>query len=288
MSGYAGLAQAHASLAQLGVDPAANWAAATAAAAEVDNSHIEYWNTDDELRNNQNWIDMWTDNEVSIWSGVVNGKQWGAAITQVAQPGDRRVQLLECQDFESMDGTESEVFTNANVINTNSQACNDPFEAGTSDIEVPGVPRWLDERFRERYHDVAAVRGTQMRLIEAEAALFNSNLGLFTAKINEIRGYYGAPPITQPTSVGQLEYPNALDDAWSLLDAEALLEHWGELRRLAFLHNWEHPFITENHTLLPYYRDLLEARGPGYKRASCVPIPSNECSLNRGLNCPEL
>lgn len=288
MSAYAGLAQAHASLAQLGVDPDANWAAAVAAAAEVNNSHIEFWNTDNNLRNNQNWIDMWTDNEVSIWSGVVDGRQWGAAITQVAQPGDRRVQLLKCQDFRTYAGSEAQVFTNSNVINVNAQACNDPFESGSSRIEVAGVPRWLDERFRERYHDVAAVRGTQMRLIEAEAALFNNNLGLFTQKINEIRSFYGAPPITQPTSVGQMEFPNAMDDAMSLLDAEALLEHWGELRRLAFLHNWQHPFITENHTLLPFYEDLLNQRGAGFQRASCVPLPANECNLNTSLNCPEI
>ena len=229
---------------------------------------------------------MWQDNEITIWSGVVDGKQWGAAITQVAHPDDSRVQLLECQNFETLEGSEEEVFTDENVIDTNAEACDDPFEAGDSDIEVDGVPRWLDERFRERYHNVAAVRGTQMRLIEAEAALFNNDLGTFTQKINEIRAFHGAPPIDPPATVGEMEYPNAMDDAMSILDAEALLEHWGELRRLAFLHNWEHPFITENHTLLPFYEDLLEAKGGGFQRASCLPLVQNECNLNPAISCP--
>lgn len=296
VSGYAGLAQAHASLAQLGVDPAANWAAAVQAAAEVDNSHIEFWNTDDELRNNQNWIDMWTDNEATVWSGVHDGTQWGAAVThpQILEAAGTRVQPRECQNFATLVGSEEDVFADNNVVNTplastpEPEGCDARFEDGDNDIERDGIPRWLDVRWQERFHDVAAVRGTQMRLIEAEAALFDNDLPLFTEKINEIRAFHDAPPIAQPASVGQLEYPNAMDDAWSILDAEALLETYGELRRLAFLHNWEHPFITENHTLLPVFRDELEARGAGFQRASCFPIPSNECNLNTSLTCPDL
>ncbi len=132
---------------------------------------------------------------------------------------------------------------------------------------------WRQEKHDDWGSDIAVAKGTEMRLIEAEAALRNNDLGTFTTKVNEVRAFYGADPITQPNSAGSLEYPNTMDDAWSILDAERWLTLWLEGRRLWDLHRWDHPFLNGGSVVYPG-----EAR-----RASCMPIPAIECQLNTSL-----
>ena len=95
-------------------------------------------------------------------------------------------------------------------------------------------------------------------------------MATFTAKINELRAHYDLDPIEQPANAGALEYPNAMDDAWSILDRERYLTLWMEGRRLWDLGRWNHPFQNGG-TLI----------GPGASpRVSCLPIPEIECTLN--------
>lgn len=123
--------------------------------------------------------------------------------------------------------------------------------------------------------DIPMVKGTEMRLIEAEAALLDDDLPTFTSKINEVRTFYGLGTIAQPTSAGALEHPNAGDDAWSILDRERHLTLWLEGRRLWDLHRWNHPFLNGG-TLVDRY--------PGVEnRASCYPIPEVEKTRNPNI-----
>ena len=288
---YGGLAQARAALASLGVDPEANWAAAVAAAQEVPTDFEEYFYNNEDLRNNQEWIIMWTDNEATLWNDTILGEVWGSAFGRHIEPGDERGEIFRCQDFEVKTGTEDDIFQNSNIIDlpAANAECDAPFEPGDIDMEIGTMPRWLNGVRNVRYADIPAVSGHEARLIEAEAALFNNDLPTFTQRINDVRSVRGASLITQPATVGEMEFPNELDDGMSLLDREYLLEQDAEMRRMAHLDRWNHPFVTENATLHPYHRDLMaEATAAGFQRAACWPLPSNECSLNAAIECPDL
>ena len=134
----------------------------------------------------------------------------------------------------------------------------------------------------EEYGEFVLVRGTEMRLIEAEAALAQGDLAGFTSAVNAARAHWGVDPIDQPATVGDLEFPNAEDDAWSILDREYLLDGYVEGRRVFHLGRWNHPFITENHINSPLHL------GETVDRMSCQPLPSNECNLNADIDCPVL
>lgn len=159
---------------------------------------------------------------------------------------------------------------------------NDPSK-GVDETGAPGctahqgadglTAHWRQEKYDDFGSDIALAKGTEMRLIEAEAALRSNDLGTFTAKINEVRDFHGLDPIDQPATAGSLEYPNALDDAWSILDAERWLTLWLEGRRLWDLFRWDHPFLDGGSVLYPG-----EPR-----RMWCMPIPAIECQLNENL-----
>ncbi|HZD03583.1 MAG TPA: RagB/SusD family nutrient uptake outer membrane protein, partial [Longimicrobiales bacterium] len=140
------------------------------------------------------------------------------------------------------------------------------------------TPHWRQDKYDENGSDIPIAKGTEMRLIEAEAALRDNDLATFTAKVNEVREFYGADPIAQPAEAGELEYPNALDDGWSILDAERYLTLWLEGRRFWDLYRWDHPFLNAGSVIYPG-----EAR-----RAWCMPLPDDECLQNENLHGMEL
>ncbi len=100
--------------------------------------------------------------------------------------------------------------------------------------------------------------------------------------VDEARSFHaGLGPTERPMVVGAMEWPNAEDDAMSILDRERYLEMWQEGRRLFDLHRWNHPFITQNQALIPRHATLLQS----VSRRSCAPITDAECSLNPAISC---
>ncbi|MFO8173126.1 MAG: RagB/SusD family nutrient uptake outer membrane protein [Longimicrobiales bacterium] len=136
---------------------------------------------------------------------------------------------------------------------------------------------WRQEKYPDYGSDIPTLTGKEARLIEAEAALRNGDLAEFTAQINRVRDLYDLPHIAEPASAGALEYPNAYDDAWSILDAERHLTFWLEGRRLWDLHRWDHPFLDGGEVVWP----------SDPQRDSCLPIPSGECRYNPNFTCEE-
>ncbi len=93
--------------------------------------------------------------------------------------------------------------------------------------------------FRQRKYtsygdEIPLTKGTEMRLIEAEAALMSSDWTTAVAKINEVRSFnnaefgYSLPMVSATT----------LDEAWTLLMTERGLELWLEGKRLPDLRRW--------------------------------------------------
>jgi len=130
--------------------------------------------------------------------------------------------------------------------------------------------------------DFPMVRGTEMLLIRAEKALLDGNLGQFTTLVNRARAVYGMDPIEAPTSAGALEYPNAQDDAWSILDRERYVLMHLEGRRFADMRRWQHPYIAESHAINP----RVESENGPARVVYCMPIADIECDANADFNCP--
>lgn len=130
--------------------------------------------------------------------------------------------------------------------------------------------------------DFPMVRGTEMLLIRAEKALLDGNLGQFTDLVNQGRAVYGMDPIEAPTTAGALEYPNALDDAWSILDGERYVLMHLEGRRYVDMRRWQHPYIAEQHVI----NTRVEAENGASRVVYCMPIASIECDTNLELSCP--
>ncbi len=132
------------------------------------------------------------------------------------------------------------------------------------------------EKYPEEGSDIPVIRGTDMRLIEAEAALRGGNVSGAMAKINEVRDFYGLGPLTATgAGSGVTGDPNS-NTAWDILDRERHLTLWLEGRRLWDLHRWDHPFLNGGSIVYPGIS----------RRASCIPISRSECDTNRNISCP--
>ena len=123
--------------------------------------------------------------------------------------------------------------------------------------------------------DIPLVKGTEMRLFEAEIALRNNDLDGAMAKINEVRAFHGLDPLTA-TGIGTITFEWDSMTGWDILDREYLLTTWLEGRHLGRFHRWDqegmtHPYLTgKNH--------LYELVVP--KRFTCYPIADSECQVN--------
>lgn len=230
------------------------------------------------------WVQTHDRNEVG---------QYNTYSYNLANGTDPRVPLTVCGTFDD----ETDPF-NSTVRPTG--GC--PSENGADGVTA----HVRQEKFPEEGSDIPIVKGTEMRLIEAEAALRSGDLATFTDRINDVREFHGLDAIAQPTNVGALEYVNsprnpfqrvlhnAYDastgnvneqvvdpvtgetheaDGWSILDGERHLTLFGEARRLWDLHRWDHPFLDAG--LVFWDADP--------RRASCMPVPEDECTLNDAI-----
>jgi hypothetical protein len=170
----------------------------------------------------------------------------------------------------------------------NSDCYNHTYRYRTYDGDLPN---WLPLKFTSYDDEFPLVTGKEMRLIEAEVALRNGSLGAFAGFINQVRAEYpGLDPIDPPATAGALEYPNAEDDGWSILDRERLFTTWLEARRYADLRRWEHPYWAElNYGTPDELADNAGQLRPKYRRADgsldwCLPLPDgNECQVNDAI-----
>ena len=145
-------------------------------------------------------------------------------------------------------------------------------------VGADGVtPHWRQEKYPDWGTEIPILSGKEARLIEAEAALHDGDLTEFTTQINALRDIWELAPIAEPAAEGDFEYPNAYNDAWSILDGERMLSLWIEGRRLWDLHRWDHPFLDGGTVVWPG-----EPR-----RDSCMPVPSGECRVNPNFTCQQ-
>ena len=244
---------AHGGIAQANVG-LGNWSAAVQSAAQVPTDFVHYAIYHQTANSNGVWNESWGRAEVGVWATPV----------QRVFDGDPRAPYTICGEWNDPNRPPN---TDLGVSPTG--VCTGQ---GSGAHQGAGglTAHYRQDKYPEQGSDVPIVSGTEMRLIEAEAALIGGDLATFTAKVNEVRAFHGADPIEQPASAGAMEFPNAQDDAMSILDRERYLTLWIEGRRLFDLDRWQHPFL-QGGTLI----------GPGAEpRVSCMPVPEIECTLN--------
>jgi len=241
---------AHGGIAQANVG-LGNWSAAVQSASMVPTNFVHSAIYHLTANSNGVWNESWGRAEVGVW----------ATPAQRVFDGDPRAPYTICGSWNDPDDPSKGVTPTGVCTGQGSGA-----HQGADGLTA----HYRQDKYNESGSDVPIVTGTEMRLIEAEAALVGGDLATFTAKVNEVRAFYGAEPIEQPAAAGALEFPNAQDDAWSILDRERYLTLWIEGRRLFDLDRWQHPFL-QGGTLI----------GPGAEpRVSCMPVPEIECTLN--------
>jgi hypothetical protein len=126
--------------------------------------------------------------------------------------------------------------------------------------------------------DIPLVKGTEMRLIQAEAALRNGDWEGAMAFINQVRTHHGLDELTATGAGNGFTYDWDSMTAWDILDREYLVTNWLEGRRLFQFHRWDqegmtHPYLTGKH-------HMYELVAPGGKRFTCYPIADSECQTN--------
>ena len=235
---------------------------------------IEYTHYNDDTEDNDTHIHFHRDDEGGLWNTpAVN--QW---------EGDPRIPLVHCGEFKP-GVTPGSTNSSSNFLNYSTRAgCN--LELNNEyRVENNMYPRYVQLKYYDRGSDYEMVTGTEMVLIRAEVALRKGNLAAFTTYINQLRAHYGLAPIAQPATEGALEYPNAEDDAWSILDRERYLELWLEGRRFKDMWRWNHPFWTQGHYIPPEQESM---NPPGARPYFCQPMPSGECATNPLIRTEEV
>jgi hypothetical protein len=205
---------------------------------------------------------------------------WGAAVTYAAEVPTDFVYYAIYSDNSAQEVNDVWTFTHetpemgAYATLAGSFVPPDP-RAPYTDCRLGGCPRvvgqdgttphFRQEKYPERGSDIPLVKGTEMRLIEAEALLLDGQVGPAMAKINEVRNFWGLPDLSAANE----------DEAWDHLDDERHLTLWLEARRLFDLHRWDHEFLRGGTIVYPGVEN----------RASCLIFPLSECQTNPNLSC---
>lgn len=137
------------------------------------------------------------------------------------------------------------------------------------------------EKYDELGSDIPLVKGTEMRLIEAEAELADGSPDATAAMnaINEVRAFHSLSDLSAPNGVGSSgENGFQPGTAWYHLDRERLLTLWLEGRRLNDLTRWDHPYKYG-----PGEVDIVYEQQPAV-RAVIMPVAESECNNNDNLS----
>lgn len=226
---------AYAGRAQVRVD-LGDWAGATADAAKVPTSfkyQMPYFANVDEYGYNRT---MWSSTSQSFYKSTSVWGTWYATYYDATQ--DPRV-----------------VYTKTDLVGTGSFP------------PIGKIPWWPQMKYNSQTSPINLSSGREARLIEAEAALVNSDVPTAMALIDANRASAGAPVVRRPAS---------LDDAWTILKQERGIELWLEGRRLGDMRRW-----AENST--PGALDPLELPGTASHlegQDMCFPLSQGEINTN--------
>ena len=272
MSARAGIAAAMVGLA---VHGSGTWAVAAAQAALIPTDFVDAAIYHRQANSNQIWIETHNRAEVGVW---------GTRAQRLGDPSltdpDPRTPYAICGTFDDPSDPSAGVTSTGDCAGSGSGA-----HQGADGLTA----HYRQDKYPERGSDIPRVSGVEMRMIEAEEALLRDDYAAFIGFINDARASYGRnaadtgdvlPALTAPTTAGSLDWPydDTLGDGWSILDEERYATLWLTGKRWYDLDRWNHPFLDGG---------FLAPNIPGAsalaRRASCMPVPKNECELNPNL-----
>lgn len=140
-------------------------------------------------------------------------------------------------------------------------------------------PFYRQRKFRSYNDEIALTKGTEMRLIEAEAALTSGDVGTAVAKINAVRSYHNGSGMKLP----MVSAANATE-AWTLLMRERGIELWLEGKRLADLRRW----AKSRSGNVPFTVVREEARGQPASADPVRPVLETNVYQTRGDMCIQI
>jgi starch-binding outer membrane protein, SusD/RagB family len=253
-----------------------NWAGAVADAARVPTSYVhEARHSENSSREHNGLHNLhMRDTQATVWGTPF--AEWGT-ITNAAQVEPHRGSLVGVPEPEG----DPRVRYSIPIVTT-----------GTVRYVIGGDqrrPNWEPRKFESRGTNVPIAKGTEMRLIEAEAALLDGNVTVAVQKINEVRARYGVPAISAASPA----------EAWPLLMKERGIELWLEGRRAADLRRWAvapgtvpfevvrlenspSPFSTDERRNVLEFRDTNNSPVPVLE-GLCLPVSQNETNSNPNL-----
>jgi starch-binding outer membrane protein, SusD/RagB family len=232
-----------------------NWQAAVAAAGQVPTGYVHEMRHSDNASIEYNGLHelFLRDTQASVWGTPFAA--WGVDLSGVNDgAGDPRVVFSSRDD----DG----------------------------EVVIGGDQRrenWFPEKYPERSTNVPIAKGTEMRLIEAEAALVGGNVGGAMTLVNLVRGFRGLDDVEA----------NSEAEAWFLLQRERGIELWLEGRRLPDVRRWQQTpgfagfeVVRREASGQPIEQDerrniLENPEMPGGEL--CLPISRNEINSNPNL-----
>ena len=123
------------------------------------------------------------------------------------------------------------------------------------------TPYFRQRKYNSLGSPIPLTHGTEMLMLQAEAALRNNDITGAYALMNQSRAFYKMPSITAPTSI---------DSAWKQFEYEKGATEWLEARRFWDLQRW-------NAATGPSHNAFLDGRD------KCMPISQNEMQSNQNL-----
>ncbi|UCC84319.1 MAG: RagB/SusD family nutrient uptake outer membrane protein [Gemmatimonadota bacterium] len=146
------------------------------------------------------------------------------------------------------------------------------------------TPHLRQEKYQDYGTEIPVVKGTEMRLIEAEAQLVQNGaagIGAAIASINEVRTFWGLTLI-DPTGMTE-------QDAWVTLDHERHLTLWIEGRRFFDIRRWDAAGLDYLPAVMWISGGTLVYQGEN-PRDVCIPVSESECLTNENVKetaaCP--
>jgi tetratricopeptide (TPR) repeat protein len=139
------------------------------------------------------------------------------------------------------------------------------------------TPHLRQEKYQEYGSEIPVVKGTEMRLIEAEGQLVQdgaAGIDGAIASINVVRTFWGLGTI-DPTGM-------TLQDAWVALDHERHLTLWLEGRRFFDIRRWDAAGLDYLPAVMFIYGGTLVYQGEN-PRDICIPISESECLTNTNI-----
>jgi hypothetical protein len=226
-----------------------DWSGATADAAQVPTSFVYY---------------MYYD----ATAGVSNDLYWWGYLRDETSVWGTPFETLGTDETAGIDGDPRVVF---NYI----------LEDGViQDGGDARRPFYRQRKYTSYGDEIPLVKGTEMRLIEAEAALTNGDITTAVNKINEVRSYNN-------TAFGYslaMVSASTVDEAWTALMTERGLELWLEGKRLADIRRW----ADTRGGNIPFNVVREENRGQPASADPIRPVLQTEVYTERGDICIQI